>query len=142
MIRSCSLSFLTYIIPQIFTIDKFSQLTISAKTATPLPVFCDFLLRLRQNQRIINPHSFTNIGVYCMVSYKPLFRYCLEHDITRADCRRICGISPNTWTKINRNEEVSMGILTKSTSVWAVPTGILSNIFRNSKQNWHPKIAT
>ena len=48
-----------------------------------------------------------------MVSYKPLFRYCLEHDITRADCRRICGISPNTWTKINRNEEVSMAILNK-----------------------------
>ena len=48
-----------------------------------------------------------------MVSYKPLFRYCLEHDISRAECRRICGISPNTWTKINRNEEVSMTILNK-----------------------------
>ena len=48
-----------------------------------------------------------------MVSYKPLFRYCLEHDISKADCRRICGISPNTWTKINRNEEVSMAILNK-----------------------------
>ena len=31
-----------------------------------------------------------------MVSYKPLFRYCLEHDISKADCRRMCGISPNT----------------------------------------------
>ena len=48
-----------------------------------------------------------------MVSYKPLFRYCLEHDITMADCRKICGISPNTWTKINKNEEVSMIILNK-----------------------------
>lgn len=48
-----------------------------------------------------------------MVSYKPLFRYCLEHNITKAQCRRICGISPNTWTKINRNKEVSMTILNK-----------------------------
>ena len=48
-----------------------------------------------------------------MVSYKPLFRYCLEHDISKAECRQICGISPNTWTKINRNEEVSMTILNK-----------------------------
>lgn len=48
-----------------------------------------------------------------MVSYKPLFRYCLEHDIPRAKCRQMCGISPNTWTKINRNEEVSMTILNK-----------------------------
>ena len=48
-----------------------------------------------------------------MVSFKPLFRYCLEHDIPMADCRKICGISPNTWTKINKNEEVSMTILNK-----------------------------
>jgi len=48
-----------------------------------------------------------------MVSYKPLFRYCLEHDISKAECRRRCGISPNTWTKINRNEDVSMSVLNK-----------------------------
>ena len=48
-----------------------------------------------------------------MVSYKPLFRYCLENNINAADCRKMCGISPNTWTKINKNEEVSMTILNK-----------------------------
>ena len=48
-----------------------------------------------------------------MVSYKPLFRYCLEHDISAKQCRDMCGISPNTWTKINKNEEVSMTILNK-----------------------------
>lgn len=48
-----------------------------------------------------------------MVSYKPLFRYCLEHDIPKAQCRQMCGISPNTWTKINKGEEVSMTILNK-----------------------------
>ena len=48
-----------------------------------------------------------------MVSYKPLFRYCLENNINVADCRKMCGISPNTWTKINKNEEVSMTILNK-----------------------------
>ena len=48
-----------------------------------------------------------------MVSYKPLFRYCLEHDVSKAECRRRCGISPNTWTKINRNEDVSMSVLNK-----------------------------
>ena len=58
-----------------------------------------------------------------MVSYKPLFRYCLEHDITKADCRRICGISPNTWTKINRNEEVSMTILNKICAALGVTYG-------------------
>lgn len=48
-----------------------------------------------------------------MISYKPLFRYCLEHDISKAECRRMCDISPNTWTKINNNKEVSISILNK-----------------------------
>lgn len=48
-----------------------------------------------------------------MVSYKPLFHYCVEHNISKAKCRQICGISPNTWTKINRNEDVSMSILNR-----------------------------
>ena len=48
-----------------------------------------------------------------MVSYKPLFRYMLEHDITPKECREKCKVSINTWTKINKNEEVSMAILNK-----------------------------
>ena len=48
-----------------------------------------------------------------MVSYKPLFRYCLEHDISMANCRKMCNISPNTWSKIYSGEEVSMKILNK-----------------------------
>ena len=48
-----------------------------------------------------------------MVSYKPLFRYLLEQDISKAECRQMCGISPNTCTKINKNEVVSLTILNK-----------------------------
>ena len=48
-----------------------------------------------------------------MISYKPLFRYMLEHDLTAKMVRELCGISKNTFTKINRNEEVSMTVLNK-----------------------------
>lgn len=48
-----------------------------------------------------------------MVSYKPLWRYCLENDISKQQCREMCGISANTWTKLNKNEEVSMAILNR-----------------------------
>lgn len=58
-----------------------------------------------------------------MVSYKPLFRYCLEHDITKAQCREMCGISKNTWTKINKNEEVSMTVLNKICATLGVSYG-------------------
>ena len=58
-----------------------------------------------------------------MVSYKPLFRYCVEHDISKAQCRKKCGISANTWTKINKGEEVSMTILNKICAALGVSYG-------------------
>jgi len=55
-----------------------------------------------------------------MVSYKPLWRYLLENDITKQECRERCNISKNTWTKLNRNEEVSMSILTKICETFSI----------------------
>ncbi len=48
-----------------------------------------------------------------MVSYKPLFRLLVEREMSKAELMRIANISPNTMTKIRRNEEVSMTILNK-----------------------------
>jgi len=55
-----------------------------------------------------------------MVSYKPLWRYCLEHDISKQDCRKAAGISPNTWTKLNKGEEVSMAIINKICDAYGI----------------------
>lgn len=48
-----------------------------------------------------------------MVSYKPLFRLLVERDMSKADLMKAAKISPNTMTKIRKNEEVSMTILNK-----------------------------
>ena len=70
-----------------------------------------------------------------MVSYKPLFRYCLEHDIPMSDCRKMCGISPNTWTKINKNEEVSLSILTKICATLGISYGDIIEYIPVVEQN-------
>ena len=48
-----------------------------------------------------------------MVSYKPLLRLLVEREMSMADLMKAAKISPNTMTKIRRNEEVSMTILNK-----------------------------
>ena len=48
-----------------------------------------------------------------MVSYKPLFRLLVDREMSKAELMRIANISPNTMTKIRRNEEVSMTILNR-----------------------------
>lgn len=58
-----------------------------------------------------------------MVSYKPLFRLLVEREMSKADLMKAANISPNTMTKIRRNEEVSMTILNKICAVLNVSYG-------------------
>lgn len=47
------------------------------------------------------------------VSYNRLWKLLIDKKISKADLRRMTGISPNTMTKLNRDEEVTLGVLTK-----------------------------
>lgn len=69
-----------------------------------------------------------------MISYKPLFRYCVEHNISKADCRKDCEISANTWTKINQDKEVSMSILTKICKTYNITYGDIVEYTHDNKK--------
>lgn len=58
-----------------------------------------------------------------MVSYKPLYRLLVERDMSKADLMKAAKISPNTLTKIRRNEEVSTAILNRICNVLGVSYG-------------------
>ena len=58
-----------------------------------------------------------------MVSYKPLWRYLVEHDISKAECRKRADIKPNTWTRINKGEEVSVAVLNKICAAFNISYG-------------------
>lgn len=48
-----------------------------------------------------------------MVSYKPLWHLLVQRDMSKRDLMLLVGIAPNTMTKMRKNEEVSMAVLTK-----------------------------
>ena len=48
-----------------------------------------------------------------MISYNKLWKLLIDRKMTRADLRRATGISPNTLTRLNKDEEVSLSVLTK-----------------------------
>lgn len=48
-----------------------------------------------------------------MLSYKPLWRILVEKEMSKSDLRKKAGISPNTMTKMRKNEEVAMSVLNK-----------------------------
>ena len=47
------------------------------------------------------------------ISYNKLGKLLIDRKMSKADLRRAAGIAPNTMTKLNRDEEVSMMVLIK-----------------------------
>ena len=70
-----------------------------------------------------------------MVSYKPLFRLLVDRDMSKADLMRAAHISPNTMTKIRKNEEVSMTILNKICAGLGVSYGDIIEYIPVAAQN-------
>lgn len=58
-----------------------------------------------------------------MTSYKPLWHLLIEKGMTKAELRKITGISPNTMTKLTRNEDVSMTVINKICAALGVSYG-------------------
>lgn len=51
------------------------------------------------------------------ISYNKLWKLLIDRKMSKADLRRAAGIAPNTMTKLNRDEEVSMSVLVKVCTV-------------------------
>lgn len=57
------------------------------------------------------------------VSYNRLWKLLIDKRISKAELRRMTGISPNTMTKLNRDEEVSLSVLSKICEALSVDIG-------------------
>ena len=47
------------------------------------------------------------------ISYNKLWKLLIDKKISKAEMRKAIGISPNTMTKLNRDEEVTLSVLGK-----------------------------
>ena len=57
------------------------------------------------------------------ISYNKLWKLLIDKKMSKADLRRASGIAPNTMTKLNRDDEVSLTVLSKICSVLEVDIG-------------------
>lgn len=65
------------------------------------------------------------------VSYKKLWIKCAEKEINQADLRKKAGISPGTYTKIRKNEEVSLNVLMKIAEILECNAGDLMDFVKD-----------
>ena len=64
-----------------------------------------------------------------VISYNKLWKLLIDRKMSKADLRRATGIAPNTMTKLNRDEEVTLETLGKICSVLGVNIGDVVDIF-------------
>lgn len=57
------------------------------------------------------------------ISYNKLWKLLIDRKMSKADLRRAADISPNTLTRLSRDEEVSLSILKKICSCLQVNIG-------------------
>ena len=64
-----------------------------------------------------------------VISYNKLWKLLIDRKMSKADLRRAAGIAPNTMTKLNRDEEVTLETLGKICGVLNVNVGDIVDIF-------------
>lgn len=69
-----------------------------------------------------------------VISYNKLWKLLIDRKMSKADLRRAAGIAPNTMTKLNRDEEVTLETLGKICGVLGVNIGELWIFSRNVKR--------
>lgn len=57
------------------------------------------------------------------ISYNKLWKLLIDRKMSKADLRRAAGIAPNTMTKLNHDEEVTLETLGKICAVLGVNIG-------------------
>ncbi len=57
------------------------------------------------------------------ISYNKLWKLLIDKKISKAELRKITGISPNTMTKLTRDEEVAMAVLCRICDVLQTDIG-------------------
>ena len=67
------------------------------------------------------------------ISYNKLWKLLIDKRMSKADLRRAAGIAPNTMTKLNRDEEVSMTVLVKICTVLDVNIGDVMDLVPECK---------
>ena len=67
------------------------------------------------------------------ISYNKLWKLLIDRKMSKADLRRAAGIAPNTMTKLNRDEEVTLETLGKTSLILNVNIGDIVDFLQTNQ---------
>ena len=72
-------------------------------------------------------------GVNMKVSYKKLWVLCAEKEISKAELRKRAGLSSATFTKLRKNQEVTLSVMLKIAEVMQCNAGDMMDFLPDDK---------
>ena len=69
------------------------------------------------------------------VSYNKLWKLLIDKKISKADLRRAAKVSPNTMTKLSRDEEVSIAVLERICGILGANVGDVMDFVPDEENN-------
>lgn len=67
------------------------------------------------------------------VSYKKLWVMCAEREMSKAELRKQAGLSSATFTKLRKNQEVTLGVMLKIAEVMQCNAGDMMDFLPDDK---------
>ena len=67
------------------------------------------------------------------VTYKKLWILLAEREMSKVELRKLAGISPSTFTKLHRNQEVALSVLMKIADVLECDAGDIMSFVKDSE---------
>ena len=67
------------------------------------------------------------------ISYNKLWKLLVDKKMSKADLRKAAGIAPNTMTRLRRDEEVTLAVLSKICSTLEVDIGDIMEFVPDSE---------
>ena len=69
------------------------------------------------------------------VSYKKLWVLCAERELSKSELRKRAGLSSATFTKLRKNQEVTLGVMLKIAAVLDCNAGDMMDFVRDDDPN-------
>ena len=69
------------------------------------------------------------------ISYNLLWKLLVDKKMSKADLRKVANIAPNTMTKLRRDQEVSLSVLSRICEVLDVNIGQIMEFVPNKNKN-------
>ncbi len=66
------------------------------------------------------------------VSYKKLWVMCAERGMSKAELRKLAGVSPATFTKMRKNQEIALSVLLKIADIMDCDAGDMMEFIKES----------